>query len=58
MDTEFKDRFSMGDYLRFIIPSIIGILLFMFPFKHEGETTIAVALFASLLSDLIKDRPI
>ncbi|MCB5560551.1 hypothetical protein [Anaerosalibacter bizertensis] len=51
MDTEFKDRFSMGDYLRFIIPSIIGILLFMFPFKHEGETTIAVALFASLLSD-------
>lgn len=56
MDTEFKDRFSIGDYLRFIIPSIIGILLFMFPFKHEGETTIAVAFFASLLSDLIKDQ--
>ncbi len=39
-------RYGLSDYLTFLIPSIIGILLFMFPFKYEGENTIAVALFA------------
>lgn len=41
-----KKKFSVSDYLKFIVPSIIGILLFMIPIKYKGDTTIIVALFA------------
>lgn len=52
MDELAKKKFTAADYLKFIIPSIIGVLLFMFPFKVEGETTIFVALLAGKLTDL------
>ncbi|WP_077369491.1 YjiH family protein [Anaerosalibacter sp. Marseille-P3206] len=55
MDGKMKKKFSAGDYLKFIVPSIIGILLFMVPFKYEGETTIVVALLASKLTGAIAD---
>lgn len=48
-----KRTFSTGDYLKFIIPSLIGVLLLMFPIKVEGDTTILVALLAGGLTDLI-----
>ncbi|UOQ95718.1 YjiH family protein [Halobacillus shinanisalinarum] len=35
------------DVLKFIIPSIVGILLFMVPLSIQGEITIPVALLAS-----------
>lgn len=56
MDKKLKFKFSIGDYLKFIVPSIIGILLFMFPFKHNGKTTIFVAFLANSLSNLIKNQ--
>ncbi|HSH35957.1 YjiH family protein [Schnuerera sp.] len=49
-----KKKFTTGDYLKFIIPSIIGVLLLMFPFKYEGETTILVALLAGGLTNLLE----
>lgn len=49
-----KKKFSTGDYLRFIIPSIVGILLLMFPFKYDGETTIVVALLASKMTGALE----
>lgn len=48
-----KKVFSTGDYLKFIIPSLIGVLLLMFPIKIEGDTTILVALLAGGLTDLL-----
>ncbi|TDL33020.1 YjiH family protein [Jeotgalibacillus sp. S-D1] len=40
------------DYLRFIIPSIIGILLFMTPFPSgDGSVTIPIAILSNLLQD-------
>ncbi|OLS03689.1 YjiH family protein [Tissierella creatinophila] len=41
-----KQKYSFMDYFKFIVPSIIGMLLLMFPFNYKGETTIAAALFA------------
>ncbi|GGK11962.1 membrane protein [Caldalkalibacillus thermarum] len=34
------------DYLKFALPSLIGIMLFMVPVRYEGEVTILVALLA------------
>lgn len=45
-----KKKYSLVDYLRFIIPSVIGILLLMFPFQYQGKTTIVVALLAGKMT--------
>lgn len=50
-----KKKYSVLDYLKFIVPSVIGVLLLMFPFQYEGETTIAVALLATKFSEILGD---
>lgn len=45
-----KSPFPMMIFLKFIIPSIIGILLFMVPVKANGEITIPVALIANQIT--------
>lgn len=47
-------RYTLTDYLKFIIPSLIGILLLMIPFQYEGETTITVALLAGKLTKVLE----
>lgn len=49
-----RRRFTVSDYLKFIVPSVIGVLLLMFPLKVEGQTTILVALLASTLTGLLE----
>ncbi|MCH1626327.1 YjiH family protein [Fredinandcohnia quinoae] len=41
--------------LKFLIPSIIGIFLFMIPISYQGSTTIPVALLASFVQNLLSD---
>lgn len=41
---------KISDYLKFILPSLLGIFLLMVPFQYEGETTIMVALLANLFT--------
>ncbi|MFE7063584.1 YjiH family protein [Sutcliffiella sp. NPDC057660] len=41
------------DILKFLIPSLIGILLFMFPISYEGEITIPIAILSGQLQDLL-----
>lgn len=52
MDSTNK-RHEASDYLKFIIPSIVGLILFLTPFKYKGESTIPVALFANTLMDVL-----
>ena len=55
MEEAIKEKYSLGDYLKFIIPSLIGILLLMFPFQYEGDTTIVVALLAKKMTMAMED---
>ena len=48
-----KDKFSINDSLSFIIPSLIGVLLFIIPIKFNGEITIPVALMSNFLASSI-----
>ncbi len=58
MESSIKQKYRIGDYLKFIVPSLIGILLLMFPFQYEGDTTIVVALLAGkMTSGLSKILP-
>lgn len=54
-NTNFNKKYSIGDYLKFIIPSIIGVFLLMFPFQYEGETTIVVALLAGKMTSALEN---
>ncbi|MGP4079575.1 YjiH family protein [Pseudalkalibacillus sp. R45] len=46
---------STTSYLKFLIPSLIGIFLFMIPISYKGEVTIPVALLADWLQGLLGD---
>lgn len=50
-----RSQYSILNYLKFIIPSAIGVLLLMVPFEYEGKTTIVVALLASTMTEIFKD---
>jgi nucleoside recognition membrane protein YjiH len=46
---------SYSDYLKFIVPSLIGVILFMIPFQAEDGITIPVAYLASQINALLGD---
>lgn len=55
MPEKIKKSYTAKDYSRFIIPSVIGILLFMIPFKYDGDYTITVAMLSNALAGLLGD---
>lgn len=50
-----KSSFQMADFIKFLLPSIIGLSLFMVPIKSEDGITIPVALLASKISSVLGD---
>lgn len=54
MENTNRRKYSIIEYLKFIIPSLIGILLLMFPFEYEGDTTIMVALLSGKLTSSLE----
>ena len=46
---------SSRDYLKFIVPSLIGILLFMIPITTKDGITIPIAFFAGLINAQMGD---
>ena len=54
LETTNDVKFKISDYLKFILPSLLGVFLLMVPFQYEGETTIMVALLARLLTDKLE----
>lgn len=44
-------KFTFKDHIKFIIPSLIGIFLFMTPIKVAGDFTIPIAVLAGFVED-------
>ncbi|MBM7095495.1 MULTISPECIES: YjiH family protein [Alteribacter] len=53
MNKEKHDTSQSGSFWKFLIPSLIGIGLFMTPVPVDGEVTIPVAILANLLEDTL-----
>lgn len=49
MNKNSKHIYKSSSILKFVIPSLIGILLFMTPFKIEGEFTIPIAFLSNTI---------
>jgi len=47
-------KFNLATWLTFLIPSIIGVFLFMVPLKFDGEWKVPVAKLAKSLSTIIE----
>src|SRR5690625_3110274 len=50
---EEKQSFSIGTYLKFIVPSLLGIFLLMVPISVNGEITLMVAIWADFIDKYI-----
>lgn len=55
MNNNSKCNYRIYSLLKFIIPSLIGVLLFMTPFKIEGQFTIPIAFLSNKLVELFND---
>ncbi|GIO23061.1 membrane protein [Oceanobacillus sp. J11TS1] len=50
----YKKPYKVSDYLRFIVPSLIGIFLFVIPLSINGEFTISVAILANYVQSFLE----
>lgn len=48
-----KEAYSVAALLKFIIPSVIGIGLFMIPISYEGNITIPIAIFSGFVQKIL-----
>ncbi|MBG9449496.1 membrane protein [Cytobacillus firmus] len=55
-ETRVKPQAVTGEYWKFIIPSLIGSLLFLVPVKFQGDVTIGVGILASLLGKAFSEQ--
>lgn len=51
MENMKKESISFGRVLKFLIPSIIGVLLLMTPFKIDGKSTVMVSVISNAVND-------
>ncbi len=50
MEETKKEHFSAAQILKFVIPSVLGILLLMTPFKLNGQSTVMVSVMSKLIN--------
>ncbi len=48
-----KRSYSMASVIKFILPSLLGIFLFMLPIGYNGSITIPIAILSNTLQDLL-----
>ena len=47
------EKVSKSSVLKFIVPSVIGILIFMIPVKYQGDWTICVKIIADIIGNAL-----
>lgn len=50
---DYKENITFKDNIKFILPSLLGVLLFMTPLKSNGEITIPVAILSKIVVNLL-----
>lgn len=54
MEPITKEKYSAGSILQFIIPSAIGVLLLMTPFRRNGASTVMVSVLSKAINQGIE----
>lgn len=53
-----NDSYSISSIIKFILPSLLGVFLFMLPINYEGSITIPIAILSNGLQKLLADQMI
>ncbi|WP_121610488.1 YjiH family protein [Mesobacillus foraminis] len=53
MEQALRKKRSLKSVLTFIIPSLLGIFLFMIPISYKGDITIPIAVLSGLVQELL-----
>ena len=51
-----KDSYAVSSVMRFILPSLLGIFLFMVPIRFNGNITIPIAILSNTLQELLSNN--
>ena len=54
MEKDLNLNYSLRELLQFLVPSIIGVFLFMTPISYNGEITIPVAIFSKFVQNTLE----
>lgn len=54
MDNIKKEKITLSKVLKFIVPSLIGVLLLMTPFKINGQSTVMVSVISKAIYQAIE----
>lgn len=55
-NTSHNQPYSMSSVIKFLLPSLLGIFLFMLPISYKGSITIPVAILSNGLQALLADQ--
>ena len=56
IDTSHKHSYNARSIIRFILPSLLGIFLFMVPIRLNGSVTIPIAILSNSLQKVLADQ--
>lgn len=56
LNLQLKEKVSWKAILKFVVPSLLGILFMMIPFSKDGATTILVSVLSSYLNRFLQNR--
>lgn len=51
----FQNKITNSRFTLFLLPSLIGLVIFMLPIKHEGNISIPVAVLAKIIENSLKE---
>ncbi|WP_078413894.1 YjiH family protein [Priestia abyssalis] len=54
-EIKIQEQSRSKNYMKFFLPSLIGVLLFLIPVTYKGEVTIGVGVMATYLQNLFAD---
>ncbi len=49
MENQKYKKYSVNELLKFILPSLIGFILFIIPIPYDGEITIPIAVLSKVV---------
>lgn len=55
LETGIQNQSEKAEFWKFLIPSLVGVLLFLIPIKFNGQITIGVGILASYVQSIFED---
>lgn len=55
-NTDTHSQYPLKDLIKFLLPSLLGILLFITPLPYKGEITIPIAILSKFVQNILSEQ--